>query len=156
VGDTLLLALDGTAYFSSQAIHGACCSTRRHANGQVTYSHSALTLVLVKPGSDKAIALAPAFITPQDGAAQQDCELAAAKHWLATHGAAFARLKTTVLGDDRYCHEPFCHRLLAEGLGLILVCKPDSHALVYAWLEHLERNGADWRFAGLPMIAIAS
>ena len=142
VGGTLLLALDGTEYFSSQAIHCECCSTRRHANGQVTYFHSALTPVLVRPGCDKVIALAPEFVTPQDGTAKQDCELAAAKRWLAAHGAELARLKTTVLGDDLYCHEPFCRELLALALGFILVCKPDSHAIVYEWLEHLERNGA--------------
>jgi hypothetical protein len=142
VGGTLLLAPDGTEYFSSQAIHCECCSTRRHANGQVTYFHSALTPVLVRPGCDKVIALAPEFVTPQDGTAKQDCELAAAKRWLAAHGADLARLKTTVLGDDLYCHEPFCRELLALALGFILVCKPDSHAIVYEWLEHLERNGA--------------
>ena len=142
VGGTLLLAFDGTEYFSSRAIHCDQCSTRRHANGQVTYSHSVLTPVLVRPGGDKVIALAPEFVTPQDGAAKQDCELAAAKRWLATHGGELARLKTTVLGDDLYCHEPLCRELLALGLGFILVCKPESHATVYEWLEHLQRNGA--------------
>ncbi len=113
VNGTLLLALDGTEHFSSQAIPCEQCSTRRHANGQVTYFHSALTPVLVKPGCDKVIALAPEFVAPQDGAAKQDCELAAAKRWLAAHGEGFARLKMTVLGDDLYCHEPFCLELLA-------------------------------------------
>jgi hypothetical protein len=142
VNGTLLLAFDGTVYFSSPAIHCECCSTRRHANGQTTYCHSALTPVLVKPGGDKVIALAPEFVTPRDGAAKQDCEINAAKRWLAAHGAEWARLKTTVLGDDRYCHEPFCRELLALGLGFILVCKPSSHPTVYEWLEHLECNGA--------------
>ena len=116
-GGTLLLALDGTEHFSSQAIHCECCSTRRHANGQVTHFHSALTPALVKPGSDKVIALAPEFTAPQDGAVKQDCELAAAKRWLAAHGAGLARLETTVLGDGLYCHEPFCRELLALALG---------------------------------------
>jgi hypothetical protein len=142
VGGTLLLALDGTEHFSSQAIQCECCLSRRHANGQTTYFHSALTPVLVKPGMDKVIALAPEFTAPQDGAAKQDCELAAAKRWLAAHGAELAWLKTTVLGDDLYCHEPFCRELLALALGFILVCKPASHPIVYEWLEHLERNGA--------------
>lgn len=142
VNGTLLLALDGTEYFSSQAIHCEYCSTRRHANGQTTYGHSALTPVLVQPGGDKVIALAPEFVTPQDGAAKQDCEINAAKRWLAAHGAELARLKTTVLGDDLYCHEPFCRELLALGLGFILVCKPASHATVYAWLEPVECNSA--------------
>jgi hypothetical protein len=139
---TLLLALDGTEYFSSPAIHCEACSARRHANGKVTHFHSALTPVLVQPGGDKVVPLAPEFVTPQDGAAKQDCELAAAKRWLAAHGSGLARLKATVLGDDLYCHEPFCRDLLASGLGFILVCKPASHTIVYEWLEHLQRHGA--------------
>ena len=137
-----LLALDGTGYFSSPALHCGCGSSRTHANGQVTPCHTALTPVLVKSGGDKVIALAPEFVTPQDGAAKQDCEINAAKRGLAAHGAALARLKTTVLGEDLYCHEPFGRELLAQGLDFILVCKPSSHATVYEWLAHLARNGA--------------
>ena len=70
VNGTLLLALDGTEHFSSPAIRCECCSTRRHANGKTTYCHSALTPVLVRPGMDKVIALAPEFVTPQDGLAK--------------------------------------------------------------------------------------
>jgi hypothetical protein len=142
VGGTLLLALDGTEYFCSQAIQCEACSSRLQANGKATHFHTALTPVLARPGCDKVIPLAPEFVAPQDGAVKQDCELAAAKRWLAAHGAELAGLKTTVLGDDLYCHEPFCRELLALGLGFILVCKPQSHATAYEWLGHLERNGA--------------
>ena len=141
VNQTLLLALDGTEYFSSPTIHCPHCSTRRHANGQVTYYHTALTPVLVKPGVDKVIPLAPEFVQPQDGAEKQDCELNAAKRWLAEWGDDYSPLGVTVLGDDLYCHEPFCRDVLNRGLGFILVCKPDSHALVYEWLAFLERSG---------------
>jgi hypothetical protein len=139
---TLLLALDGTEYFSSQAIHCEHCSRRRHANGQVTYFHTALTPVRVKPGCDKVIPLAPEFVRPQDGAEKQDCELNAAKRWLDGHGAVLTQRGATVLGDDLYCHEPFCRELHSRGLGFILVCKPDSHPITYEWLEDLHRNGA--------------
>jgi hypothetical protein len=142
LGGTLLVALDGTEYFSSQAVHCEHCSTRRHANGKVTYFHTALTPVLVKPGGDKVVPLAPEFVRPQDGMEKQDCELNAAKRWLGAHGAALAARCATLLGDDLYCHEPFCRELLALGLGFILVCKPDSHPTTYEWLEDLERNGA--------------
>jgi hypothetical protein len=142
VNDTLLLALDGTEYFSSSNLHCAGCSTRRHPNGRVTYFHSALTPVLVKPGGDKVIPLAPEFIRPQDGAEKQDCELNAAKRWLVEWGDEYRALNLTLLGDDLYCHEPFCRQLLAQGLGFILVCKPDSHAIVYEWLDFLQRSGA--------------
>lgn len=47
----------------------------------------------------------------------------------------------TVLGDDLYCHEPFCRVLLTEQLEFILVCKPDSHKTLYEWVDDLERKG---------------
>jgi hypothetical protein len=142
INGTLLLAFDGVEYFSSQAIHCEHCSTRQHANGTVTYFHTAVTPVLVKPGGDKVIPLAPEFIRPQDGAEKQDCEINAAKRWLAEHGEGYRLLKATVLGDDLYCHEPFCLELQSYGLGFILVCKPSSHPATYGWLEYLERVGA--------------
>jgi hypothetical protein len=45
-------------------------------------------------------------------------------------GARYALLNVTVLGDDLYCHEPFCRDHLARGFQFILVCKPDSHSLL--------------------------
>ncbi len=142
VNQTLLLALDGTEYFSSASIHCPQCSTRQQANGQVRYYHTALTPVLVKPGLDKVIPLAPEFVRPQDGAAKQDCELNAAKRWLADWGSDYSALAVTLLGDDLYCHEPFCRDALNRGFDFILVCKPDSHTIVYEWLEFLHRGGA--------------
>lgn len=142
VNQTLLLAVDGTEYFSSRAIHCPNCSSRRHANGHVTYYHTALTPVLVKPGLDKVIPLAPEYIRPQDGAEKQDCERNAAKRWLATWGADYSPLGVTLLGDDLYCHEPFCRDVLQQGMDFILVCKPNSHATVYEWVDFLQRSGA--------------
>jgi hypothetical protein len=137
----LLLALDGTEYFSSQKLHGPCCSSKTHGNGKVSHSHTVVTPVLVKPGSDKVIPLAPEFVRPQDGHEKQDCEINAALRWLESRGSQYAALGTTVLGDDLYCHEPFCRALLAKGLEFILVCKADSHKTLYEWVDDLDRNG---------------
>ncbi|MDD5034105.1 MAG: hypothetical protein PHE55_05045 [Methylococcaceae bacterium] len=67
-------------------------------HGQVTYFPTALTSVLVKPGLDKVIPLAPEFVQPQDGAEKQDCEFNAAKRWLAEWGDVYRSLKVTVPG----------------------------------------------------------
>jgi hypothetical protein len=48
----------------------------------------------------------------------------------------------TVLGDDLYCHEPFCRELVAHGFDFLLICKPQSHPTLYEWLAFLERTGA--------------
>src|SRR5256885_978225 len=85
VKNTRLIALDGTWYFSSQSenIHCPNCSCIEHAEGQITHFHSAITPVVVSPGHSAVVALRPEFIRPQDGQLKQDCEINAAKRWLA-------------------------------------------------------------------------
>ena len=85
----LLIALDGTEYFSSQEIHCARCSQRTHPNGRVTYSHQVITPVIVAPGKHDVITLEPEFITPQDGHAKQDCEQVAAQRWIARQAGRY-------------------------------------------------------------------
>lgn len=131
VNNNLLIALDGTQYFSSDTIHCENCSTTKHRNGTVTYSHSAILPVIVMPCNDKVIALEPEFIIPQDGHKKQDCENAAAKRWLGNYGYKYSPLNVTVLGDDLYCRHPICEIILKEGFNFILTCKPDSHKTLY-------------------------
>jgi len=136
--NTLLVALDGIQYFSSHTIHCKNCSLKEHKDGTATYSHSAITPVIVAPGNNKVINLAPEFITPQDGHKKQDCENAAGKRWIRHYGPQLKGLGITILGDDLYCHQPTCEVILEEGLNFILVCKPDSHKILYEWIAELE------------------
>lgn len=135
IADTLLIALDGTEYFSSGQIHCPHCSTRTLKSGETHYCHSVVTPVIVAPGQAHVIPLVPEFIVPQDGHEKQDCENAAAKRWLWQHGQRYSALNVTVLGDDLYCHQPLCQQLLAQQFNFILVCRPQSHTTLY---EHLE------------------
>ena len=137
--DQLLIALDGTWYYSSQKIHCPNCSCLEHKSGEKTYYHSAITPVIVAPGHEHAIPLRPEFITPQDGHTKQDCEIAAAKRWLEKNAAHYAPLRAILLGDDIYAHQPFCRRTLLHGFDFIFVCKPDSHTTLYHWVNLLQR-----------------
>jgi len=141
INNNLLIALDGTQYFSSQNICCENCTQKKHRNGTVTYSHTVVTPVIVAPGNDKVIALQPEFITPQDGHKKQDCENAAAKRWFAEYGQQYKDLGVTILGDDLYCHQPICESILTEGFNFILVCKPDSHKTLYEWIAEFENMG---------------
>ena len=141
IGGDLLVAMDGTQYFSSTKIHCPQCSVTEHANGSVTYSHSVVTPVIVAPGNPRVLPLEPEFIVPQDGHKKQDCETAAAKRWLAKFGARYRLLGITILGDDLYCKQPLCEAILREGLNFILVCKPDSHKTLYEWVAGLAASG---------------
>jgi hypothetical protein len=141
VGDTLLVAMDGTDFFSSETISCPCCTHQKLKNGKTLYRHTAITPVVVGPGQSGVVPLPPAFVQPQDGQEKQDCELAAAKRWLADGGAHYSPWRVTVMGDDLYCHQPFCQDVLAQGFAFIFVCKPDAHPLLYEWIEDFERIG---------------
>ena len=131
LGDQLLVALDGTNYFSSKAIHCQNCLTRQLSNGHTLYYHAAITPVIVCPGQAQVIALPPAYIMPQDGHVKQDCERAAGKRWLRTHAEQVAPHGVTLLGDDLYSNQPFCALVLHHRFNCIFTCKPDSHPKLY-------------------------
>ena len=141
INGDLLMAMDGTRYFSSSKIHCDQCNVTEHDNGTVTYSHTVVTPVIVAPGNPRVIPLEPAFVTPQDGHDKQDCENAAAKRWLSDYAARYRALGVTVLGDDLYCKQPLCEAFIREGLNFILVCKPDSHKTLYEWVAGLAATG---------------
>ncbi|MBE0541382.1 MAG: ISNCY family transposase [Verrucomicrobia bacterium] len=143
VGDTRLIALDATWYFSSQSknVHCPNCSCIRHAEGHTTHFHSAITPVIVSPGHSQVVPLRPEFIVPQDGQAKQDCEINAAKRWLAAHAARYSTGNDTLLGDDLYAHQPFCRQVLLHDFHFIFTCKPASHTHLSSWIDGLEAAG---------------
>jgi hypothetical protein len=136
--NNLLIALDGTEYFSSRQIHFPQCSTRTMKSGEIHYFHSVVTPVIVSPKQNQVIPLIPEFIVPQDGKDKQDCENNAAKRWLLAQGHKYHLFRITVLGDDLYCHQPLCQEILEQQLNFILVCRPESHKTLYEHLEGIE------------------
>jgi hypothetical protein len=140
VQNTRLLALDATWYFSSPSknIHCPNCSCIRHTDGQTTHYHSAITPVIVSPGHSQVVPLRPEFIVPQDGQLKQDCEINAAKRWLAAHAARYSTSNDTLLGDDLYAHQPFCRQVLLYAFHFLFTCKPSSHVHLSRWVEALE------------------
>jgi hypothetical protein len=140
LGDQLLVALDGTLYFSSQAIHCSNCLTRQLSNGHTLYYHSAITPVVVCPKRSQVIALPPEYIMPQDGHDKQDCEQMAGKRWIRQHAPTLAPHHVTLLGDDLYSKQPLCALAREKGFNCIVVCKPDSHPKLYERLAFWQAN----------------
>lgn len=139
--NTILIALDGVCYHSSSEISCDKCHKREHKNGQITYTHSAITPVIVAPGNPHVISLPPEFITPQDGHEKQDSEHAAVKRWLKEHAKTYRELGITFLGDDLYDCQPICQAMLDEQCHFLLTCKPDSHKTLYEWVSELDGIG---------------
>jgi hypothetical protein len=142
LGKDVLIPLDGTRYFSSTTIHCPNCSSTTHDDGHVTYFHTALFPAIVKPGESFALPLAPEFITPQDGHAKQDCEIMAAKRWIAEFRRRHKTLSATILGDALFAKQPVCELCLAHRLNFVLVCKPDSHPTLFAHIAAVRQTQA--------------
>jgi hypothetical protein len=140
INNTFLIALDGTDFFSSEKISCPSCSQSKLKNGKTLNRHIAVTPTLVAPGQKNVIALAPQFVLPQDGHDKQDGELAAAGRWLDQWGAHYSPWGITYLGDDLYCHQPHCERVLSRQGNFLFTCKPDSHKTLYDWVADFSRN----------------
>jgi Transposase DDE domain len=140
----LVIALDGTGYYSSQKIHCDNCTIKKREKGtdkeKTYYEHSILTPVIVSPQTTEVIPLEPEYILPQDGELKQDCENKAAKRWIEKHGEYYKQYEVTIVGDDLYAHQPLCLTVLGKHYHFILVCKPDSHVYLYQWVEELEEG----------------
>ena len=134
----LLIALDGTEHFCSRKIGCPQCSTRRRSDGGVEYFHSFLGASVVAPGHTQVLPLPAEFITPQDGAEKQDCERAAAKRWLARHGAGITCFRPVYLGDDLYACQPIVCVIQESGGNFILTCKPGSHQTITEYLTGVD------------------
>lgn len=137
--DCLLVPIDGTEFFRSSKISCKNCSVSDYSNGKTSYSHKVLTPVIAAPDNNKVIPLEPEFVTPQDGATKQDCELNAAKRWI-ERNSFLADRKVIIMGDDLFSRSPFCKLLLKHGFHFILVCKPTSHKTLYHAIDTLEQT----------------
>ena len=141
--DNLLLALDGTQYFTSKKICCKSCCQRQVVSEKTkkvttTYHHSVLMTAFVHPERGQVVSLPPEFIIQQDGNDKQDCELNASRRWLGQFGKTIAANGVTILGDDLYCHHGFCQELLGYGFDFILSCKPKSHQTLYEYVNLLQ------------------
>ena len=136
----LLISLDGTGYFASKVIHCAKCQHQTNQKGETTYYHTAITPVIVAPGRSEVISLAPEYIVPQDGHDKQDCERMAVKRWVKQQATQFPPHSATLLGDDLHSNQPLCELILAHQFNFIFVCKPDSHKILYEWLDSLSAS----------------
>jgi hypothetical protein len=113
----------------------------RVSQDRTYYAHTLVAPLIVAPGEPHVIALEPEFVRPQDGVEKQDCELRAAERWLRRNAAHFGPGSVTLLGDDLYCHQPFCELVVATGWHFAFTCKPSSHPALYQEVELLTAVG---------------
>jgi hypothetical protein len=127
-----LLLLDGTGYFSSQAIHcDGCLQKKNKQTGEVTYQHQFLGAVIAHPDHREVIPLAPEPIVQQDGSTKNDCERNAAKRLLAKIRKEHPRLKLIVVEDGLASNAPHIRELKRQHMHFILSAKPGDHEFLF-------------------------
>jgi hypothetical protein len=141
-GAYYVMALDGSDYFSSEAIHCRNCLVRNDKTGQLHYRHTVVAGTLVKSGKRLILPFEAEICTPQDGSEKQDCELSAGKRLVRRVRSEHPHLALVVTGDDLYSHVPFVKECEKARLHYVLVAKPDSHQELFQWAEELEELNA--------------
>jgi hypothetical protein len=126
-----LLLMDGTQYFTSEAVYCASCLKKQHQDGRVSYSHQMLSAVLAHPDHREVIPLAPEPIGNQDGHTKNDCERNAAGRLLRRIRVEHPHLKLIVAEDGLASNAPHIRDLKSLGMRFILGAKPSDHEFLY-------------------------
>jgi hypothetical protein len=135
VGGCHLLLMDGTQYFTSEAINCDSCLKKQHQDGRVSYSHQMLSAVLAHPDHREVIPLAPEPIGNQDGHTKNDCERNAAGRLLRRIRAEHPHLKLIVVEDGLASNAPHIRDIKSLGMHFILGAKPNDHEFLYKRLD---------------------
>ena len=137
-----LITLDGSRYFSSEAVHCAHCLTTTK-NGTTRYHHDILQAAIVHPDQRQVLPLAPEFVRNSDADGgnyrKQDCEITAGYRMLARLRADYPRMAAIIVADSLYSKQPFVEQVTAKRFSFLLVAKPGDHKSLYQDLAVLRR-----------------
>ena len=135
-----LLALDGTGYFSSPAIHWASCLPKVHRNGSIPYSHQMLGAAIIHPDMRAVIPMMPEPIGKHDGIDKNDGERHAAKRFIAKLRQAHPHLKFIVTEDSLSSNAPHIATLHDHDCHYILGVKAGDHAYLFQQVAAAEQD----------------
>ena len=136
-----LVALDGTAYFSSKTIHCASCLHKEHRNGSITYFHQMLGAAMIHPDFREVIPLMPEPIVKQDGTQKNDCERNAAKRFITKLRQDHPHLPFIITEDALSSNAPHIETLHEYGCHYILGVKEGDHAYLFTQVQAAEEAG---------------
>jgi hypothetical protein len=136
-----VVALDGTAYFSSKTIHCASGLQKEHRNGSITYSHPMLGAAIIHPDFRAVIPLMPEPIVKQDGTEKNACERHAAKRFIAKLRQDHPHLKFIITEDALSSNAPHIETLHDYGCHYSLGVKEGDHAYLFQQVQAAEEAG---------------
>lgn len=134
----LRAAIDGTQYFSSKKVHCDNCQEKHHENGNITYSHSMLTAVMVSPNKKQVIPMMVEPIVKQDGENKNDCEISAGERMLRSLRNNYPKLRIRVIEDGLYSKAPHIRLLKELDFSFIITAKESDHSYLYSLIKKLK------------------
>jgi len=139
--DHYLLALDGTAYYSSEKIHCPSCLEKTSRNGKVAYSHQMLGAALVHPDLKEVIPVCPEPIINKDGDTKNDCERNASRRFLRHFRREHPKLPVIAVEDALSANAPHLADLRDHNLRFIIGIKPGSHGFLFEQMRRACTTG---------------
>jgi hypothetical protein len=142
LGNSYLVSLDGTGYYSSQEIHCSTCLQKvNKKTGEVTYYHQMMGAVIIHPNRREVIPLMPEPIIKQDGETKNDCERNAAKRFLAQLKQDYPHLSFTITEDALSPNAPHIRELKKHGFHYILGVKEGDHEYLFEQVALARQGG---------------
>ena len=134
LGDHYVITIDGSGYFSSEAIGCPSC-LRKTTKGRTLFEHWIVQAALVHPNKRQVIPLAPEEVRNTDGTEKQDCEIKAAKTPYHETPPVPSSSETIVVADSLYSKQPFIEALSKEDMHYVLVAKDEDHKILMEYVE---------------------
>jgi len=139
IGDSYIVAIDGTNQHSSKKIGCDSCCEKHYKSG-VVYHHDLLCCAIVHPDKKEVFPLAPEMIMKQDGDNKNDCEYNASKRLLINLRKDHPHLKMTIVGDGLYSNFPFLSLLDSLKMNYIIGAKADDHKYLFDYIENANKT----------------
>lgn len=137
----LLLAMDGTGFYSSEKVGADFCLTKKKRNGEIVYHLQMVAGAFVHPDRKEVIPVCPEMIRRQDGSRKNDCERNAAKRFLEDLRREHPHLKIIVTEDGLSANSPHIEELMRHDLRYILSAKPGDHVFLFEHVDAADKRG---------------
>lgn len=127
--------IDGSQFYHSKEVNCEQCLTKAHRDGTTSYSHQVLQGGIMHPDCKQVIPFMPEQICNSDGGSKQDCEMNAAKRFVAKVSSSFPKLGLIFGGDSLLSRQPIIEQILEAKRHYLFVAKPGDHKYLMDWVD---------------------
>ena len=138
LGKYVLISIDGTGFFQSDAINCANCIQRKIRDGNISYEHQALPAVMIHPDNKEVFPIALEIIERQDGQTKNDCERNASKRLIEKLRTNYPDLDMIIVEDSLASNVPHIQELQKHKMKFILGIKSGDHKNFFAKINDLK------------------